>query len=608
MGEAVASRLSFSVVVMNKEQKTRKGRAVGLVIIVLFMVLACVFTRPMLTKGKNAVYKAPYDPTFQAWTLAWDVHALSTNPLNLFNANIYYPNPDTLAYSDHQLTTALMAWPLIAATGNPVQAQNLMLIFNLFLCAVGAYLLAHHLTNNRSAAFVAGMAFAFAPPRLAHMWHLQLSAAGWIPLCLLFLHKYSEDGGWKNAALAGLFLVIQTLATWYYGLMLAVAILVFLVVRLVMDRRAFTLRWVLTLLIVFVVAAGLITPFAVPYLKIHSKDPKFVRSVGEVDLFSADVRDFAIAASTNLVWGGLTAGLRKTTVKRGGPTERTLFPGLLPLLLGIAGAVVLFVRGSGKERFYVRFYVALAAVAALLCLGTRLYFFGHSVNIPMPYDIFYYLFPGSRVMRVPARFIILVLLALAVLSAFAVRALLSWIASRKKHGLGALVLILVAGLLVLDLMSVNLHMVGVPLKDQFPPVYTWMKQQPGEAPTAELPLARYDPKTYKEGLQYEITWQAREAPRTYYSTLHWKKILNGYSGYIPPSYYEAVKATAGFPSAESIAWLKVNGIKYVVVHASLMDPATLQKVFSWSLKHKDLQPWKVFDENKKDKDYVYRLP
>jgi hypothetical protein len=592
---------------MTIENKSKKGRAVGLVIIILFMVLACVFTRPMITRGNNSVYKAPYDPTFQAWTLAWDVRALEKNPFNLFNANIYFDNPYTLAYSDHQLMTAVMAWPLVAATGNPIQAQNLMLIFNLFLCAVGAYLLANRLTHNRAAAFVAGMVFAFAPPRLAHIWHLQLSAAGWIPLCLLFLHKYSEEGGWKNAALAGLFLVVQTLATWYYGLILSVAIIVFLVVRLVMYRKAVTLRWVLTLVIVFALAAGLITPFAIPYLKVHAKDPGFVRSVSEVDMFSADVRDFAIAPEENLLWGGATAGLRKTTVKRGGPTERTLFPGLLPLVLGIAGAVVLFARGKGRERFYVRFYVALAAVGALMCLGTRLYFFGHSANIPMPYDIFYYLFPGSRVMRVPARFIILVLLALAVLSAFAVNALLGWLATRKKPVLGALALLAIVALLVVDLMSVSLEMTRVPLKDEFPPVYTWLQQQAGEAPTAELPLARYDPKTYRAGLQYETTWQAREAPRTYYSTLHWKKLLNGYSGYIPPSYYEGVKATAGFPSKESIAWLKANGVKYVIVHASLMNPVTLQKVFVWSLKHNDLQPWKVFDQNKKDKDYVYRL-
>jgi hypothetical protein len=588
---------------MSDKTKSQKGRVAGLIIvIVLYLALACVFTRPMLTQGNHATYKDPYDPTFEAWTLAWDIKELKSNPLNLFNANIYYPNQYTLAYSDHQLTTAIMAMPVLAITGNPIQTANLMLIFNFFLGALGAYLLTNHLTRNRAAAFIAGVIFAFGAPRLSHMGHLQLSTACWIPLCLLFLHKYSEDGGWANAALVGLFLVLQTLATWYYGIILSVGILVFLVVRLVTNHKGFTLRWTLTLVIALLVAGALIMPFAIPYLKVQKRDPKFVRTIQEVDLFSADVRDFAVASDTNWLWGNLTSGLRQTTMSRGGPTERSLFPGLLPLVLGVIGAVYLFMRGKGDERFYVRFYVTLAAVSAVLCLGSRLYFFGHSVDIPMPYDLLYYAFPGFKVIRVPPRFIILVLLALGVLSAFAVRAIVTRIAARKNVGLSVVALVAVIGLLMLDLMSISLPMYDVAVNGQIPKVYSWLKEQPGETPTVEMPLANYNPRTFKDGLQYEETWLEREPLRTYYSTQHWKKILNGYSGFIPTSYYNAVKATADFPSRASIAYLKKQGIKYVIVHGKQYDPATLQKIFDYSLKNKDLQPWKVFGT-----DYVYRI-
>ena len=439
------------------------------------------------------------------------------------------------------------------------------------------------------------------------MMHLQLATAGWIALCLLFLTRFSEDGHFYDAALAGLFLVVQTLATWYYGIMLAVAILLFLVVRLIMNRKGFTLAWTLKLVVVLALAAAVITPFALPYLKIHSEDPRFVRSVNEVEIFSADVTDFATAAQQNWLWGSLTSGLRKGTLKRGWPTERSLFPGLLPLLLGIAGAVVLFRKGEGQDRFQVRYYVALGALGVVLCLGTKLYFFCHSAAIPMPYDLFYYLFPGFKVIRVPARFIILVILALAILSAFAIRAGLAWLGKKKSIALNGLVALVIVGLLLLDLMSVAMPMHKITAKEKFPAVYTWLAAQKGRAPTAELPLANYDPETFISGLQYEPTWLEREPMRTYYSTLHWKKLLNGYSGFIPDTYYEAVKATHGFPSTESIAWLKVMGVKYVIVHASLYDPVTLQKIFVWSLKHKDLQPWMVFDRDTKDKDYVYRL-
>lgn len=592
---------------MKRPESNAKGRALGLVIIIAFIGLACLFTRPMISKARDYVYKDSSDPVFQAWTLQSDARALANNPLALFSANIYYPNQDTLAYSDHQLSTALLALPLLAITHNPMQTANYMLIFNFFLSALGAYLLTNHLTKNRIAAIAAGLMFAFGAPRLAQVMHLQLSTAGWIPLCLLFLTRYTEKGRWYDAALAGLFLVVQTLATWYYGVMLAIAIILFLAVRLIMKRQTFTLKWTLSLVLVLVLAGAVIAPFALPYLKIHSSDPRFTRSVKEVDIFSADVTDFATASQQNWLWGSLTAGLRKTTLKRGGPTERSLFPGLLPLLLGIGGAVVLFLKGEGEDRFQVRFWVALGALAVLLCLGTKLYFFGHSLNLPMPYDVFYYLFPGFKVLRVPARFIVLVLLALAVLSAYGIRAGLAWLGKKKSIALAGLVALAVVALLLVDLMSVPLPMHKIASAKDFPPVYSWLKQEKGDAPTAELPLAMYNPKTFSAGLQYETTWLEREPMRTYYSTLHWKKLLNGYSGFIPDSYYEAVLATAGFPSEESIAWLKAMGIEYVIVHASLMDPATLQKVFAWSLKHQDLQPWKVFDKDPKDKDYVYKL-
>jgi len=572
------------------------------VIIFLFLVLSVVFTRPMLTKGDHAVYKDPYDTTFQAWTLAWDIHALSENPLDLFNTNIYYPNPYTLAYSEHQITTAVMAIPLMAITGNPVQTANYMLIFNLFLCALGAYLLTRRLTGNRTAGVVAGIIFAFAPPRLAHMGHLQLSAACWIPLSLLFLHRYSEEGRTRDAALFALFFLLQTLATWYYGIILAVAVLIFLAVRLVMNRKGFTVRWTGVFLLSVLVALLLITPFAIPYLKVQKDEPRFEREIEEVDLFSADVRDFAIAPTENLVWGRLTAGLRETTEERGGETERSLFPGLVPLVLGVAGAVLLFRRGKGKERFFVRYYVAIAVASFVLCLGSSLYFFGHRLNVPMPYELFYYLFPGFKVIRVPGRFIILVILSLAVLSGFAVKAVIGRVSSWRGEAAPAVAALLVVGLLLVDLMSATLPMYAVPLADEFPPVYTWLEGREGEAPTVEMPLAEYDKETFEWGLQYEETWPQREPMRAYYSTLHWKKIFNGYSGFIPSSYYDGVFATRDFPSSEAIDFFKAEGVEYMIIHGALYDPLSLQEIIEWMSDHDSLELIERFGD-----DYVYRL-
>jgi hypothetical protein len=577
-------------------------KAFFLVVVLLFLFLAVFFTRPILLQGNHATYKDPYDPTLQAWTLAWDIHALGSNPLNLFNANIFYPNHNTLSYSDHQITNGVLAIPVMAVTRNPVYTQNLLLIFNVFLCALGAYFLTTHLTKSRTAGVFAGIIFAFAPPRLAHMGHLNLISAGWMPLALLFLHKYSEEGRTRDVVLFALFFVIQTLASWHYGIILAVAVALFLLVRLIMKPRGFTLRWVGVFLAAVFIAALVIAPFAVPYFKLNKSDPRFKRTLDEVDLFSVDVKDFAIAPAENLFWGKLTAGLREGIAKRAGPTERSMFPGLIPLVLGIGGAIYLFRRGRGEERFYVRYYVPLAALSAVLCLGSTLYLFGHRFNIPMPYELFFYLFPGFKAMRVPGRFIILTLLSLAILSGFAIKAIMEWAASKRGISLSATLGVVLLVLLLLDMMSASLPMYRVPLKGEFPPVYSWLKEQKGQAPTVELPLADYNPHTFKAGLQYEPTWIEREAMRTYYSTLHWKKTFNGFSGYIPTSYYQGVKATRGFPSKEAMEFFRGQGVKYLLVHGAQFDSNTLDRILQWDKSHGDIELVRRFGS-----DYVFRL-
>ena len=62
------------------------------------------------------------------------------------------------------------------------------------------------------------------------------------------------------------------------------------------------------------------------------------------------------------------------------------------------------------------------------------------------------------------------------------------------------------------------------------------------------------------------------APYLVESTAHWRPILNGYSGFIPPSYGEHARALARFPDADAIAALRQAGVTHVFVHdKSLRD-------------------------------------
>ena len=52
----------------------------------------------------------------------------------------------------------------------------------------------------------------------------------------------------------------------------------------------------------------------------------------------------------------------------------------------------------------------------------------------------------------------------------------------------------------------------------------------------------------------------------YYSTRHWQPLVNGYSGFAPPSYFELLDQLAGFPDDRSILTLVRRDVNYLIVH------------------------------------------
>ncbi len=58
---------------------------------------------------------------------------------------------------------------------------------------------------------------------------------------------------------------------------------------------------------------------------------------------------------------------------------------------------------------------------------------------------------------------------------------------------------------------------------------------------------------------------------SYLSTFHWQPLVNGYSGFYPPSYLARLDDVAGFPDQPSIRRLRSDGVRYLVVHISRLE-------------------------------------
>ena len=231
----------------------------------LYVALTFLLAYPLSVTANRTLPSDDPDGHLFMWTLAWDAHAFVHQPLTIFDANIFYPNRDSLAYSENLIGSAFFAAPVLWLTGNPVLAVNVVSLLSCVLCGLGAYVLGRRVGLSAAAAVLAGLVFAFSPPRFFRFSQLHLAAVQWIPFALASLHAYLERGQKRDLHLAIAFFTLQVLASGHGGVFAAVAIVLMLAYRLalgepvVLVRRLRDFGVVGTLLLVPVVL------FAIPY-------------------------------------------------------------------------------------------------------------------------------------------------------------------------------------------------------------------------------------------------------------------------------------------------------------------------------------------------------
>src|SRR5215470_16919755 len=124
------------------------------------------------------------DPLLNAWALAWVAHQLPRNPAHLFDANIFYPERRTLAYSEAMIVQGVLAAPVIAAGGSPVLAFNLVLLAGFALTGWAFCLLVQRWTGSWAAGYTSGSLAAFNSHVLVRLTHMQTLHLEFVALML----------------------------------------------------------------------------------------------------------------------------------------------------------------------------------------------------------------------------------------------------------------------------------------------------------------------------------------------------------------------------------------------------------------------------------------
>lgn len=511
-----------------------RGLAEAAAVVLAGVALTSVLTYPLAFQIDRVGRTNTDDGRWSIWVVAWVAHALTTDPAGVYQANIFYPQRNALAFSEANLVAGAIGAPVWAATQNPYTTHNAAALLSFVIAFAGAYYLARYLTGSRGGAAVAAVLYAFCPFIFARTAHIQLLFTGGIPFCLLAFHRLADRPTVSRALGLGVLLWLQALACAYYGIFAGLMVgLGTLVIAHTRGRWRDRDYWIGIVLAAFV-SVALTVPFFLPYLSVQ-QDAGFARTLEDASMYSADLG----------AWLASAAWAHRWWLPWIEPFNEVLFPGLTALLLGGAGLVIAWRDRASRE--LVLFY----GLAALLALWLS---FGPAAGL---YTAFFHTIPVFSFLRAPGRIGIVVVLCLSVFAAVAVRRLIEGRA-RPKVWAAAVALLAAAELMQAPLTAFR-------QVEPFPAAYQTLAIQPPGA-VAEFPFF------------YERNDFPRHAIYMLNSTTHWLPLVNGYSDHIPQEFRNQVRGLSSFPTRESFQLLGKAGARYVVFHLNMYDRRSRERL------------------------------
>ena len=620
----------------------------------LYSVLSVILTWPLIFGLGSDVPGDLGDSLLNMWILGWGaehVPRLLTGSIGwseFWNANIFHPEPLSLALSEHLFGQVLQILPVYWLTGNIILSYNLLFISSFALSAFGTYLLVRDLTGDRRAAFIAGLVYGFLPYRIASVPHLQVMSSQWMPFALYGINRFVTTGSTRALVGGTAALVMQNWSCGYYLLYFAPFVPLFAMHRMWTAGTLGSSRTWAGLTAAAVGALVFTLPFLFPY-----QDAQRLfgleRPFGEVVQFSANVWSYITASENLTLWG--------KTLRFYDRPEGETFLGFMPWLLAIVALASLIAQRSPRDQTappvsfaikVITWILVVAVITQLVALLSVVLFGGFEI--------------GPISARTPQRLLLQFAIALTLLLgvsprsrveavrllrspigfAFAATILAMWLSLGPFPGAGlerasgfglyrllydyvpgfngvrvparyamiaGLFLAILAGYGVLRVLSrsasggvhaaiVSVISVVILLEGAALPMEinrTWNMHE--ATPPAQVMTYANAPPVYQRIAALpagtaitefpfgDMAWELRYV---YYSAAHWKPITNGYSGSFPPRYQERAARLQHIAKDPEGAWaaLKESGTTHIVLHRNAFAKAAdADTVENWLKAH-----------------------
>ncbi|MCC7176876.1 MAG: hypothetical protein IT177_00625 [Acidobacteria bacterium] len=535
-------------------------------LLVAFVAMAVLHTWP-LASDLGGLSRLDNDDTgLNTWIIAWVAHILPRDPLNLFNAPIFHPEPLTLAYSEHLLVPSLMGAPLLWAGLSPVVAYNLLALAGLAFSGWAMSLVMIRWTGSVTAGFVSGLLYTFNAHQLTRIPHLQALHIEFFPLALYAMDnvltevrstgvrstevRSTEVQGTEvsspsapsapsaapassaSSASSALWLasafVLQGLCSNYTLVFLSAALLVAAMVRMPEWLGPGRGPRASALALAGVLAVTAMAPFLWPYYLV-SRDQGLVRSVEEVRIYSAGWLDYlATGGRLHYDWWSHRVFEGRTA----------LFPGVMGVLLALAGMA----SSPGLRSPRVRMIAAIGVTGCALSFGPAL----------PGYSWLHEQVPLLQGVRNASRWGGLFLAAIAMLAGYGVAALERRIGRSPYRAAGAAGL---AGLVTLEALRTPMALSPV---IPIPAIYDRLGADAGSV-LVEFPM--YAGPRVSENARYLVA-----------ATRHFRPLVNGYSGFEPEPYRTRAARWRTFPSDDVLDEMQAVGVSHVMLHLGDLAP------------------------------------
>ena len=169
----------------------------------VLIALAAIHTWPLVTDLGGLSRNDNSDTLLNEWVIACVAHQAVTDPLHLYDGNVFHPTPRTLTLSEPLIIPGLMGAPLLWLGASPVLTYNVLVLLGFVLTGLAMYALVLRWTGDPWAAVLAGALLAFNAHTMTRLPHVQALHAQWLPLAVLALDRLLERARIRDFVLLG---------------------------------------------------------------------------------------------------------------------------------------------------------------------------------------------------------------------------------------------------------------------------------------------------------------------------------------------------------------------------------------------------------------------